>query len=259
VKFKSTFNPQFTKDFKFTVKAVDDKGSFSGLAAVYGNLDLGGDIIAPGAFSKTIRDKGGKVPILWQHDTHEPIGLGTLDDAQEGLKIDGQLCMESPVGQKAYALMKMGVLKGLSIGYDTIVSEWDSQQEIRTLKELRLWEVSLVTFPMNPLANVTDVKAAAGEIEAAVQQIIKASERFQSEIKAGRKLSAATMERLTSCMDSMKQPAEHCSAGMGHIQALIDSAEPESPDKSAAKSSDAEPGLHSAFDSLMATLGKYSA
>jgi HK97 family phage prohead protease len=239
----SRFNPQATKDFRFLIKAVDEKGTFTGLAAVYGNLDLGGDIIAPGAFTKTIREKGGKVPILWQHDQREPIGLGTLEDSAEGLLIHGDLVMESPVAQKAYALMKKEVLKGLSIGYDTIVSEWDSDNEIRTLKEVRLWEVSLVTFPMNPLAQVNDVKAISGELDASVETIADAVSRFGQEIKAGRTLSAATLQSLHASRSAMQE-------AMDQLQALIDSTESDPAGKSAAALYTAAPDLHAASDRI---------
>jgi HK97 family phage prohead protease len=244
-----------TKDFKFQLKGVEDTGSFIGLAAVYGNVDLGDDIIAPGAFTKTLREKGNQVPILWQHDPREPIGIGTLTDSEKGLKIEGQLCMESPVAQKAHALMKMGVLKGLSIGYDPVVTEWDDENEIRTLKEVKLWEVSTVTFPMNERANVTTVKASSREIEAAVETIRKAAEQLNTEIKAGRTLSASTVERLTSCMDAMKGAHACCAAGMQHIQSLMDP-ETSSGDKSADTHHDAGPDLHSSFDRLTQLLSR---
>src|SRR5947209_6087057 len=106
------------KDFRFELKSLTAEGTFEGLAAVYGNVDLGGDVIEPGAFQKTLVDKGGEVPILYQHDSSEPIGLGKLSDSREGLVVKGDLVLESPVAAKAYALLKKGVLKGLSIGYD---------------------------------------------------------------------------------------------------------------------------------------------
>jgi HK97 family phage prohead protease len=99
-----------TKDFKFFMKAVADTGSFEGMAAVYGNVDLGGDVIEPGAFTRTIKNSGGKVPLLWQHDQREPIGMGVLRDSKEGLMIQGKLVMESDVAQKALGLMKADVL-----------------------------------------------------------------------------------------------------------------------------------------------------
>jgi HK97 family phage prohead protease len=146
------------KNFRFELKSLTAEGTFEGLAAVYGNIDLGGDVIEAGAFSKSISDKGGEVPILWQHDAREPIGLGKLSDSREGLVVKGELALESPVAQKAYGLLKRGVLKGLSIGYDAVKDRM--VDGVRRLSEIKLWEVSLVTFPMNPTAQVTAVKGA---------------------------------------------------------------------------------------------------
>ncbi len=145
------------KTFKLEIKELGQQGTFRGMASIYGNKDLGGDVVEKGAFSKTLQMKSGEVPILWQHDPSEPIGLGKLTDMNDGLQIDGELALESPVAQKAYGLMKKGVLKGLSIGYDTVIS--DVKDKIRYLKELKLWEVSLVTFPMNEMASILSVKA----------------------------------------------------------------------------------------------------
>src|SRR5690349_13005538 len=145
------------KDFKMELKDFGDNGTFAGFASVYGNKDLGGDVVEPGAFTKTLADKNGEVPILWQHDSREPIGMGRLTDSGDGLIIKGELALESPVAQKAYGLMKKGILKGLSIGYDTVRNEVKSGT--RFLKELKLWEVSIVTFPMNELATVQTIKS----------------------------------------------------------------------------------------------------
>lgn len=146
------------KTFKFEIKEFGEMGAFTGMASVYGNKDLGGDVVEPGAFTKTLADKGGEVPILWQHDSREPIGMGKLTDGPGGLQIDGVLAIDvSPVAVKAYGLMKKGIIKGLSIGYDTIRDE--VKDRVRYLRELKLWEVSLVTFPMNELATINTVKA----------------------------------------------------------------------------------------------------
>jgi len=145
------------KTFKLEIKEMGDQGTFTGLASVYGNRDLGGDVVEQGAFSKSIGEKGGEVPILWQHDPSEPIGLGKLADSPQGLYIKGELALESPTAQKAYGLMKRGILKGLSIGYDLVRS--DVKDTTRYLKELKLWEVSIVTFPMNEMATIQGFKA----------------------------------------------------------------------------------------------------
>ena len=146
------------KDFRFELKTLSEQGTFEGLAAVYGNVDLGNDVIEPGAFQKTLLDKGGEIPILFSHDPTEPIGLGKLNDTSQGLLVQGQLVLESPVAAKAYALMKARVLRGLSIGYDDVKSK--IVDGVRRLSEIKLWEISLVTFPMNPGAQITGVKTA---------------------------------------------------------------------------------------------------
>lgn len=187
-----------TRHAKFLLKSVDEKGTFEGLAAVYGNVDLGDDVIEPGAFTKTLKEKEGKVPVLYQHDSRQPVGMGFLEDSKEGLLIHGELVMEVPKAQESYALMKKEVLKGLSIGYDTVVSEYDRDTDIRRLKELRLWEVSLVTFPMNPEAQVTSVKKLE---EFDLCELIKS---LRGEIKAGRKPPAdlvAEIEEIKALID----------------------------------------------------------
>jgi HK97 family phage prohead protease len=143
--------------FNLQVKEIAPDGSFEGILAVYNNVDLGGDSILPGAFTKTIQEHGSEVPLLWQHDTHEPIGKLTVTDSPDALLVKGQLLMDLPMAQKAYLLLKSQIIKGLSIGYDTIKK--DTEAGVRKLKEIRLWEGSVVTFPMNQLAMVTAIKA----------------------------------------------------------------------------------------------------
>jgi HK97 family phage prohead protease len=145
------------RNFQLELKSLTGQGIFEGYAAIYGNTDLQNDVIEPGAFLKTLSEKGGKVPILWQHDTTEPIGMGTLSDSPGGLLIHGELAIESPVAQKAYGLLKRRIVTGLSIGFDQVKSK--VIDGVRHLSELRLWEVSLVTFGANPLAQVTGVKS----------------------------------------------------------------------------------------------------
>ena len=149
----------FKKDFKLKIKEVDDSsGEFVGYAAIFGNVDLQGDVIEKGAFRKTIQEQS-NVPILWQHDTTQPIGVTVeIDEDDRGLLVKGKLNLETQRGREAYALIKQGAIKGLSIGYDVVKDVIESG--VRKIKEIRLWEWSLVTFPANPLAEVTNVKTA---------------------------------------------------------------------------------------------------
>lgn len=157
---------------KFQVKAVSESGEFEGYAAVFDNVDLGGDVIEHGAFKRTIEVNDGKVPILDSHQVHVEIGLTSfLSEDAHGLKFKGQLYidgdtkMDLPPARAAYIRMKNRAAKdrpmGMSFGYDVIQHEF--QGRVRRLKELKLWEVSPVTFPMNPDAGVTRVKGATAQ------------------------------------------------------------------------------------------------
>jgi HK97 family phage prohead protease len=147
------------RQFRMAIKALNEDGTFDGLLSPYNNVDDGGDLVEPGAFTKTLQENGSTVPMLWQHKADCPIGELTLTDGADGLACKGQLLLEIPEAKKAYLLMKAKIVKGLSIGYDTVKAQ--VQDGVRHLKEIRLWEGSVVTFPMNTLALVADVKARA--------------------------------------------------------------------------------------------------
>jgi HK97 family phage prohead protease len=147
-------------DFKFELKELTDAGELDGYAAVFGNVDQGGDVIEPGAFSKSIQETGGKVPILWQHDRYEPIGVSSsLEQDRKGLRVKGQLNMDVQRGREARSLLGQGAMQGLSVGYKSVKHAFDGP--VRRLKEMALKEFSPVVFPMNELATV-QVKAAGG-------------------------------------------------------------------------------------------------
>jgi hypothetical protein len=148
------------RDFNLKIKSIDDTGTFVGMGAVYNNVDLGGDVIQPGAFARTL-SAGKKFPILWQHQPDNPIGSCLVTDTPAGLQVNGTLELSDPTAKKAYTFMKAGVIKGLSIGYDTVQSNYDG--DIRNLTELKLLEISCVTFPMNEAALVSGVKSLSDE------------------------------------------------------------------------------------------------
>lgn len=146
-------------DFPLEIKAVTDKGTFTGFASVYGNTDEGGDMIEAGAFAETLKERGAERPLLWQHDMSAPIGLGQLKDSPEGLIVEGTLDLDVTAGKEAYSRLRKRIVKGLSIGYRTIKDDFAGK--VRLLKQIDLLEVSLVTLPMNRLARVTAIKSIA--------------------------------------------------------------------------------------------------
>lgn len=149
----------FDCEFKF---AEDGAGAVSGYASVFGLLDRGGDIVMPGAFKASLADwrrKKAAVPMLWQHRSDEPIGVWTdLVEDEKGLKVTGDLIMDVPRAAQVRALMLKGAVRGLSIGYQTQDYEIDRQTGARRLKKVDLWEISPVTFPMLPEAQISGVK-----------------------------------------------------------------------------------------------------
>jgi HK97 family phage prohead protease len=143
-------------------KAAGDTGHFDGYAAVFGNIDLGGDVIKRGAFKKIHKNDDGKVVVLWQHGMRDPIGVATVEQDDKGLHFEGDLVMEDPTARKAYAHMKAKSVRGMSIGFDVM----DGGAKVlnsgtRELTALELWEISPVTFGMNPAAGIDNVKGAA--------------------------------------------------------------------------------------------------
>lgn len=143
-------------------KQVSDEGQFEGYGSVFGVEDSYGDVVAPGAFVESLKEHtaAGTMPaLLWQHSPNEPIGVYVeMREDERGLYVKGQLELETQRGREAHALLKSGALNGLSIGYMPRKWEYDEDENILTLLEVDLWEVSVVTFPANSSARVTGTK-----------------------------------------------------------------------------------------------------
>jgi len=151
-------------DFGFEVKAVNQDGTIEGYGSVFGVKDSYADVIQKGAFDKSIKahkEQKSMPALLWQHDAAQPIGVWTeMSEDSNGLYLKGKLAMDTVKGKEAHALLKMGALNGLSIGFMTKQAQYDEKTEIRTLTEVEIWETSIVTFPANTKARVTHVKSA---------------------------------------------------------------------------------------------------
>lgn len=154
----------------FEIKAVDDAGLFEGFGSVFGNVDSYKEIVAPGAFAESLagwKAAGRLPPVLWQHRSGEPIGpFLAMEEQAIGLHVTGQLLVDDVQRAKeARALMKAKAVNGLSIGFVTREDSYDRVTGIRTLKKVDLWEVSVVTFPANPSAQISSVKSVIDAIE----------------------------------------------------------------------------------------------
>jgi HK97 family phage prohead protease len=132
------------------------EGAFSGYASIFNKLDAHNDIILPGAFAETIK-KNSDIKLLWQHQCDEPIGVITkLEETLHGLYVEGSILIEINRGKEAYELLKSQIVNGLSIGFEVIDCFYNN--DVRYIKAVKLWEVSIVTFPANENAKIKDVK-----------------------------------------------------------------------------------------------------
>lgn len=151
-------------DIPFKIKSVNDVGEFEGYGSVFGVKDSYSDIVVKGAFQKSLdqwQQKGSFPALLWQHKMDEPIGVYTyMAEDDIGLAVKGRLLIEhDAMAKRAHAHMKAGSLTGLSIGYMLKDSEYDKEKKAFLLKEIDLWELSVVTFPANDEARISEVKS----------------------------------------------------------------------------------------------------
>ena len=185
--------------FESEVKS-NEQGVFTGYGSIFGNEDQGNDVVQKGAFTKSLEERpASKVKMLFQHKTDEPIGVFTeIYEDQKGLFVKGQLAMGTQKGRETYELLKMGALDGMSIGFKadpTKQSYNENKRGVRTLKEVDLMEISLVTFPMNEQAMVQSVKGNSKSIREWEKILRDAGGLSRTEAKMGAKALSETLNQ----------------------------------------------------------------
>jgi HK97 family phage prohead protease len=144
--------------------AVD--GSVEGYASLFGEIDAARDMVMPGAFAQTLKQRGlRKIPMLFQHDPSEPVGVWLeLKEDFRGLRARGRLIPDVARARELLSLMRAGAIDGLSIGYRTVRGQIDPKTRVRRLYQVDLWEISIVTFPLLNGARVSAVKDAQPKV-----------------------------------------------------------------------------------------------
>jgi HK97 family phage prohead protease len=146
------------------LKNLNDR-EFEGYGSIFGNVDLGGDVVVPGAFKRSLKQHsqtGGLPAMFWMHDPTRVAGKWVeMSEDRNGLRVKGVLA-DTPLGNEVRTLLQMDAVKGLSIGYRTLDQDFDKDGN-RLIKEAELWEVSVVSLPMNPLAQVVHAKSQLSE------------------------------------------------------------------------------------------------
>lgn len=175
------------------------EGQFEAYASVFGNMDSYGDVVQPGAFSKTLQDwaaSGNSLPLLFGHNMSDPdfnIGhvVSAVEDAR-GLKVVGQLDLESPKGLQTYRMLKGKRISQLSFAYDVVKGSMGTLDglDVYELHELKIYEVSLVTIGANQETEVLTVKSAAEFLAG-------------GGLKEGRVISQKNLDSLRAARDSI--------------------------------------------------------
>ena len=170
------------KNYNATIKDLDvATGIVTGYFSQFNSIDLDGDVIMPGAFTKTIAERGPdsskpEIAYLWQHDTTKPLGkLLVLREDNFGLYFEAKMS-DTTWGEDALKLYRDGVITQHSIGYQVIKSvetQMDMEEEVDQIYEVKLWEGSAVTFGANPNTPFTGFKSAE-EREDRIKTLVKA-------------------------------------------------------------------------------------
>lgn len=142
------------------IKTLKDR-EFNGHGSIFGNVDFGNDVVLPGAFKRTLAEhkSNDSLPImLWMHDPSRVPGKWLdMQEDKTGLFTDGVIA-KTELGDEIHTLLGMKAVRGLSIGYITRDHDYDDNG-IRLIKDVDLFEVSIVSIPMNPKAQIAHVKS----------------------------------------------------------------------------------------------------
>jgi HK97 family phage prohead protease len=155
-----------TKDFKLEFKDFDDRtGSFEAYISTK-SIDSHNDKVLPTAFTRSVSHNKGTFPILWMHDVSKPLGSSTnIVIEKDGVRAFGKVNLDIELGREIYSGMKFDppYIDRTSIGFVSVDDEYDRKTNVRTVKELKLMEFSLITrnFASNSEAMIQSVKADA--------------------------------------------------------------------------------------------------
>lgn len=193
-----------TKSFNLEIKA-EGQGIITAYAAAFNNVDSYGDVIRPGAFTKTISERKDRIKVLFNHNGYD-LPIGKPQDMKEdtlGLLTVTKMS-QTQKGQDVYTLVSEGAIKELSIGYTAIQAGEivENEKYLRELRELKLYEYSFVNFPANESAVITGIKSMV-DLEAEIKRW-KAIAAVELSVKEGRTLSAQNAKRILAALKELQ-------------------------------------------------------
>ncbi len=189
------------------------EGEFIAYASVFGNKDSYGDVVMPGAFTNTLAkwaEKDAVIPLLFGHRMDDPdfnIGYVDAEEDDHGLKVHGFIDLDAPKGKSTHRAMKNGRLSQMSFAYDVIDGGWTTRdgEEFYELRELDLFEVSVVTVGAN---QETEILAIKSTVAALVDGV-----------KAGRVLSAKNEETLRTAINALGGTVSELKSVLSQLEA----------------------------------------
>lgn len=191
------------------VRESGDGMTFSGYAAVFNSEseDLGGfrEFIAPGAFKRSLQSRN-EVKLLWNHDAGEPLASmrgGTLKLTEDatGLKVEARLANTSR-GRDVAELIRSKTVDSMSFGFSVIKDTWNNEGNVRTLNAVRLFEISLVSWPA--------YQATSGTVSIRSSQTINADQLADAlfKLESGEELDPTAASLITDVVAKLTKTEE---------------------------------------------------
>lgn len=202
-----------------------DHGIFEGYASVFNGIDSYNDTILPGAYKKTLSNREREVAMLFNHSAYRsdmPAKIGrwmAIDEDSKGLHVKGQLALGHPTADAIYASMRVGTIDGMSIGYSVDPDGMEFRENVRYLKEINLFEISVVDFPADNAARVS-LDSVKSEIE-----VLKSIRDIEHFLRDAGNFSTSSAKALTARIksvirDELQDEIEKAEV-MSRIQSLL--------------------------------------
>ncbi len=190
------------------IRDAGDGMAFEGYAAIF-NSDSEPlpfiERIQPGAFKRSLQSRN-EIKLLWNHDAGEPLASlrgGTLKIFEDnvGLRVSAQLA-NTQRGRDTAELIRSGTIDSMSFGFNVVKDSWNSDGTVRTLEAVRLFEISLVSFPA--------YQATAGTLSVREQRDIDADKLAESlaQLESGAELGADQAELIKTVVDKLTAQTE---------------------------------------------------
>lgn len=207
------------KDLTGAVQDVDAKGrKVTGYLSSFGNKDHDGDIIQKGAFSKSISERKDQIFFLNQHDWSKPLSrFSVLQEDAKGLYFESNPLPDTSYASDVMKLYEAGVLKEHSIGFVTIKDDYNTEEKVRYIKEVKLYEGSVVTLGANSQTPFTGFKSLT------IDQINEKSGAIMKMLRNGT-LTDDTFLQLEIALKQLQREAYEL--GKKSLEAVEDTSEP---------------------------------